>query len=220
MDNSRRELLAEFVAALIIIAAAIFLATVFSDCNRGHASAQEQVDAALHQVTTPVVGFDAQRGGEVRHTGIDAAMPLATGSVFDPIGFDEPDTIVVAKALVAEAAPAARTDHLAIIAVLRYRLRLNAHRGWSLAEMAKAYCAIFRARNPTRRQLDLLQREVTAIPRPVLALARAAVRGTALQDPCKGRAVHWGNGTTDLTPLPRIDCGRTENAFYSDAVHR
>lgn len=119
-----------------------------------------------------------------------------------------------ARCLVAENVPG--TDWSAILDVLERRAR---RAGWTVARMARAYCAVHRAGTPTKRQ-----QRIRALPSPdstsrlldayqrALVAARRGGPGTCAAD-------HWGDRGHDTVRALRlgwlrVDCGATANAFW------
>lgn len=119
-----------------------------------------------------------------------------------------------ARCLVAENVPG--TDWSAILDVLERRAR---RAGWTVARMARAYCAVHRAAAPTKRQ-----QRIRALPSPdstrrlldsyqrALVAARRGGPGTCSAD-------HWGDRGHDTARAlrlgwQRVDCGATANAFF------
>ena len=119
-----------------------------------------------------------------------------------------------ARCLVAE--NVAGTDWSAILDVLERRAR---RAGWTVARMARAYCAVHRAASPTKRQA-----RIRALPAPgstsrlldayqrALIAARRGGPGTCAAD-------HWGDRGHDTVRALRlgwlrVDCGETANAFW------
>lgn len=132
--------------------------------------------------------------------------------------------LILARALVSEAGYAPRADHVAILHVLahrseRLRIRdpLRAH-----ARLAVLYCSALRIdRTPLSRHAATtraatwryLEREAPE----VVQLVRAWAAGERPEDPCGGRAVHWGS-RFDARRWPAsavVDCGDTANVFLS-----
>ncbi len=124
---------------------------------------------------------------------------------------DDAPELILAQALVAEGGFNLSDDHRAIVSVLRYRQTLPAHRR-TLADVARAYCAIFRARVKSERQARILALKWEQFPAGIRALARMAVEGAPIANPCMNLAIHWGS-RTDSSPLPIVDCGNTGNIF-------
>lgn len=122
----------------------------------------------------------------------------------------------VAKCLVAENITG--SDWSAILDVLKRRAD---RAGVSIGRMARAYCAVHRARNPTARQLRIRSLPSNDVPQQLreryeraLVAAQRGGSGT-----CK--AQHWGASSgEDLARATRLgwkieNCGRTSNAFWA-----
>ena len=126
---------------------------------------------------------------------------------------DDESELLMAQALSAEAGFRAGDDHYAIIHVLRYRASLSRFsRERGIVGMARAYCAIFRMRVKNRRQQEILAMKLEDFPREIRVLARKAVNGEDVPNPCQNLAIHWGS-RTDNSPLPVVNCGHTGNIF-------
>lgn len=126
------------------------------------------------------------------------------------------DEVVLVQTLIGEAGWRPRPDHAAILHVLERRRVLQGRP--TLAQMARAYSTLHRRGpdTPHRRQVHALTAEST--PAWALQIVRDFEAG-ALEDPCAGRALHWGSREDAarfvlLNPVARVvDCGRTGNVF-------
>ena len=120
----------------------------------------------------------------------------------------------IARCLVAE--NVAGTDWSAILDVLERRAR---RAGWTVARMARAYCAVHRAASPTKRQ-----QRIRALPAPdsisrLLDAYNRALVAARRGGPGTCRADHWGDRGHDTVRALRlgwlrVDCGATANAFW------
>jgi len=154
-----------------------------------------------------------------------------------PEGQWNPQTrLWLARAMVAEAGWRAARDHVAIAYVLarRYRRALARWPELRFVDVVRNYCAGLGGHNrsltPRQMWLRSLRPDETRpegwpgriswsqhVPlwRAVFVRSERWSRGE-LRDPCGGHAWHWG-GTID-SPRGRmvpIDCGQTENTFYT-----
>lgn len=110
----------------------------------------------------------------------------------------------LAQCLIAEAGSHLRADHPAILHVLRRRATLAAfgpratdHR------VARAYCAIFKARTPTTRQAAIRSWDWSRLERTspgVTQLVREWTAGGVVADTCAEPAWDWG-ARTDVTAV-------------------
>lgn len=151
--------------------------------------------------------------------------------------------LVLARAMVAEAGFTSKRDHAAIAWVLAIRFRRWARASPMLASFVKmvaSYCTGMDAWVPKRLKQRLTWIRALQDPQPdaphgwpkrkygrwnnrwevhwrhVLQRADAWSRGE-LDDPCRGRAIHWGGRTDRILPESKwrpIDCGKTVNTFY------
>ncbi len=145
-----------------------------------------------------------------------AAMVVAVGTceTIQDKAFANDDALDLARVLVAEGGRQRTPDHVAILWTLSRRQRLRAFLGWPLPRLARAYSVSYngRAVNVERAaRMRALPRE--QIPRHVLALVEGWLAGRRPADPCRGRAMHWAAPSV-RSPLRRVDCGDTRNAFY------
>jgi len=125
------------------------------------------------------------------------------------------ESLDLARVLVAEAGRERTPDHVAILYVFEHRRMLaRAMPRPSIRAMALRYSVAFngRSRNPERaaRMRALAEME---IPPHIRSLVAAWERGERPADPCRGRAMHFADPAL-RTPLHRVDCGETVNAFY------
>ena len=121
----------------------------------------------------------------------------------------------VARCLVAE--DERGTDWPAILDVLERR---GAQHGMSAAAVARAYCAVHRARVPSSR-LARIRALPDAHPSPRLAAVyQRALEAAAAGGPGTCAAEHWGAATGDDyaravgAGWTRVACGVTRNAFW------
>jgi len=121
----------------------------------------------------------------------------------------------VARCLVAE--DERGTDWPAILDVLERR---GASHGMSAAAVARAYCAVHRARVPSSRQARI-RALPDAHPSPRLAAVyQRALEAAAAGWPGTCAAEHWGAATGDDyaravgAGWTRVRCGETRNAFW------
>lgn len=153
----------------------------------------------------------------IRHTsaaGVALALVLPSPLLAQDGAAAAADARTVAQCLVAE--NSGGQDWGAILDVLILRARRS---GWSLAEMARRYCAVHRASKPTRRQAFIRALPSPDAPRRLrwsFERALAAVRRGA---PGTCRADHWGDRGADTVRALRlgwtpVDCGQTINAFW------
>jgi len=103
-------------------------------------------------------------------------------------------------------------DRRAIPWVMARRWRMQ-RQGWSFAEQARRYSPALARGARTPRQHRILAQAWDTAPLRVRVLVEAWGRG-AIDDPCRGRAIHWGARWLP-SPLPEAECGRTANRFYS-----
>lgn len=128
------------------------------------------------------------------------------------------DALDLARILVAEGGRLRTPDHAAILFTLARRSTLAPFRTRTFVEVARLYSVAFngRATNPERaaRMRALTRNE---IPRHILTLVDAWLRGVKPADPCPG-AWHWAAPYV-ASPLARVTCtGTTVNAFYARAT--
>ena len=121
----------------------------------------------------------------------------------------------VARCLVAE--DERGSDWGAILDVLERR---GAAHGMSASAMARAYCAVHRARSPSARQARI-RALPDAAPSPRLAgVYERALEAAAAGGPGTCAAEHWGAATGDDyaravgAGWTRVTCGETRNAFW------
>jgi hypothetical protein len=141
----------------------------------------------------------------------------------------------LSRAMVAEAGWNAETDHVAIAYVLARRWQKLSERwpGLRFVDVIQNYCAglgnYHREFTPRQRWIRSLSwddvepenwpsgaswKRHLSYWKSVLERSDRWSKGD-LQDPCRGRAVHWG-GTID-SPRGRmvpVNCGTTQNTFY------
>ena len=124
------------------------------------------------------------------------------------------DARTVAQCLVAE--NSGGQDWGAILDVLALRARRS---GWSLAEMARRYCAVHRAATPTRRQAFIRTLPSADAPRRLRWSFERALDAVRRGAPGTCTAEHWGDRGHDFARATRlgwtpVDCGPTINAFW------
>lgn len=124
------------------------------------------------------------------------------------------DARTVAQCLVAE--NAGGQDWGAILDVLTLRARRS---GWSLAEMARRYCAVHRAATPTKRQAFIRALPTPDAPRRLRWSFERALDAVRRGAPGTCTAEHWGDRGRDFQRATRlgwtlVDCGPTINAFW------
>ena len=124
------------------------------------------------------------------------------------------DARVIAQCLVAE--NSGGQDWGAILDVLSLRARRS---GWSLAEMARRYCAVHRASTPTRRQAFIRALPSPDAPRRLRWSFERALVAVRRGAPGTCTAEHWGDRGHDYARATRlgwlrVDCGPTINAFW------
>ena len=143
----------------------------------------------------------------------ECASPLQAQSRPAPVA--EPgDLEDVARCLVAENVPG--TDWPAILDVLERRAR---RAGWSVARMARAYCAVHRAATPTKRQSRIRALPAPDSTRRLLDSYQRALVAARRGGPGTCSADHWGDRGADTARALRlgwlrVDCGQTANAFW------
>ena len=123
-------------------------------------------------------------------------------------------THTLALTLVAEA-EYAETDHAAILHVLDRRA---ARGGETPAQHAMRYSSFWRRPETPARVLRRIRKNPEKW-RATLERVRRFERGE-LPDPCRGRALHWGDREGDLARAKRagwarVSCGNTANLFWS-----
>ncbi len=130
-------------------------------------------------------------------------------------------TLILVKALVAEAGYSPVADHTAILHVLR---NVGGRAPRSQALQAVNYCSVFKpTKHATKHRHQVGTADwayMNAAAPTVSKLVKAWVRGAEIADPCGGRAVHWGSvedmKARRIDPAVYLDCGGTRNVFISE----
>ena len=128
----------------------------------------------------------------------------------------ERDIADVARCLVAE--NVGGEDWNAILDVLERRARTA---NVTVARMARLYCAVHRAANPTKRQARIRALPAADSTRRLLDSYRRALIAARRGGPRTCSANHWGDLGHDLVRATRlgwtrVHCGATRNAFWSN----
>ena len=135
-------------------------------------------------------------------------------------GRADDDALTLSRALVAEAGPRLRDDHVAILGVLQVRADRV---GSTPALVARRYCPSVRgdARGAHGRSVASMDLDgLRAYAPDVVALAEAWLDGERPPSPCRGRPDHWGApygedlARAQRAGWRRVSCGNDRNAFW------